>query len=599
MTTIAQGQHAYIFPEPGQVYRVQATGVATVQVIYGAPSAVITLDGNSQTFGPYDSPAKLRISANTATADYTLLRANYAELTAAQVAGGAVGVLASNNSGGVIEPDGDVPALGGSVASTSITDSTAAGRAILTAANAAAQRTSMGAMTSNLPAMQAAFDAGTTPEKSAFQASVSGDRAKLSATQQAQQTAGATTALLNTAKTALVDPLTGYDISLGGTGSAVVTLPGGSATLAVALTNTVRAIRQAASHKHCIILVDSDSTSNGLAATASPIYPFGCNTLNAATILGASLESAGVKVNRTRWAGQMGMQLSAEIGLKDPRVSGVYTETFNQSAVCGGWQTITVGNKRSYMVDSPVDRAQFILITQGAGGTPGTVTVDINGGAPVHTFNEAIAASTVVSAPINLGALLKPGDVINVNAAVGTVMEIGLMAWNSHQPGVTILNNGGSGKSAQQAAATGTINSRMLYSALNTAGTPAALVLVSLILNSLANDSVTYQGYLQTLYTLIKAASSATDVVFYDGPQCATAQANSANFPTRVADAKTVATTNSCAYISMNSVFGASPGTGGGSIYYITDNVGHMTALGYEELYRGIARPIIDAVKVL
>ena len=127
MTTIAQGQHAYIFPEPGQVYRVQATGVATVQVIYGAPSAVITLYGNSQTFGPYDSPAKLRISANTASADYTLLRANYAELTAAQVAGGAVGVLASNNSGGVIEPDGDVPSLGGGGSTTIVNDLTTGG----------------------------------------------------------------------------------------------------------------------------------------------------------------------------------------------------------------------------------------------------------------------------------------------------------------------------------------------------------------------------------------------------------------------------------------------------------------------------------------
>lgn len=49
-----------------------------------------------------------------------------------------------------------------------------------------------------------------------IQSSVSGDRAKLNATQQTQQTAGATTALLNTAKTALKDPAGGADISLGG-----------------------------------------------------------------------------------------------------------------------------------------------------------------------------------------------------------------------------------------------------------------------------------------------------------------------------------------------------------------------------------------------
>lgn len=448
----------------------------------------------------------------------------------------------------------------------------------------------------NIAGMQTAFTAGTAAEQAAFQSSVSGDRAKLTMQQQAQQTAGATTALLNVGKTALVDPVSGIDIPFAAAGVATVTLPSGSATLAAALANTVRAVRQSASHKHCIILIDSDSTSNGLASATSPIYPYGGNLLNAATILGASLESAGVKVNRTRWAGQMSQQvLGSSNGLTDPRVGGTYTETLNQSVVCGGWQTITIGNKRSYTVDAPVDRAQLILITNGAGGTPGTITVDVNGGAVLYSFNEAVTGSTVVSAPINLGALLRPGDVINVNATVGTVFEIGIMAWNSHQPGVTILNNGGSGKSAQQGAATGGFNSRSLYAALNTAGTPASLVLVSLILNSLANDSVTYQGYLQTLYTLIKAASSTTDVVFYDGPQCGAGQANSANFPTRLADAKTVAAANNCAYISMNQVFGPSPGTG--NTWYIADNVGHMTPLGYEEMYRGLARPIVDAVK--
>lgn len=142
MTQIAQGAHVYLFPEPGQVYRVQADDVATVQVLYGAPSAVITLTAQSQTFGPYDSPAKLKVTANTGPAEYTLIRAHYAELTQAQLDGGAVGALASNNAGVVIEPDGDVPTLGGSV---------------------------------TLPAMQTAFDAGTAPQKAAFQASVSGD----------------------------------------------------------------------------------------------------------------------------------------------------------------------------------------------------------------------------------------------------------------------------------------------------------------------------------------------------------------------------------------------------------------------------------------
>lgn len=52
-----------------------------------------------------------------------------------------------------------------------------------------------------------------------IKAAVSGDRAKLTAVQQAQQADGATTALLNAAKTGLVDPVSGTTIALGGGGT--------------------------------------------------------------------------------------------------------------------------------------------------------------------------------------------------------------------------------------------------------------------------------------------------------------------------------------------------------------------------------------------
>lgn len=140
MTQIAQGAHAYINITPGQTYRVQADGVATVQVLYGAPSSTVTLTAESRAFGPYDADVRIKITATTGAAEYTLLRAQYVELTQAQIEGGAVGALASDDAGGVIEPDGDVPTLGGEV---------------------------------TLPAMQTAFNAGTAQQKAAFQSSVS------------------------------------------------------------------------------------------------------------------------------------------------------------------------------------------------------------------------------------------------------------------------------------------------------------------------------------------------------------------------------------------------------------------------------------------
>ena len=70
--------------------------------------------------------------------------------------------------------------------------------------------------------MQSAYNSGNATDKYNFQSSVSGDRAKLTATQQEQQAAGATTALLNAEKTGLVDPVSGTTIAIGGSGAIVV-----------------------------------------------------------------------------------------------------------------------------------------------------------------------------------------------------------------------------------------------------------------------------------------------------------------------------------------------------------------------------------------
>ena len=77
-------------------------------------------------------------------------------------------------------------------------------------------------MPNSLNGIQTAFDAGTVLEKSTFQAAVSGDSAKLTATQQTQQASGATTALLNAEKTGLVDPVSGTTIAIGGGGGGTV-----------------------------------------------------------------------------------------------------------------------------------------------------------------------------------------------------------------------------------------------------------------------------------------------------------------------------------------------------------------------------------------
>ncbi len=101
---------------------------------------------------------------------------------------------------GVIGP---ITPLGGggtttSITASQITDATAAGRAILTAETAAAQRTSMGAMAATLPAMQAAYTAGTASEQSDYRSSVAPGSAVPMSWASRPTTAAAGTAILAT-----------------------------------------------------------------------------------------------------------------------------------------------------------------------------------------------------------------------------------------------------------------------------------------------------------------------------------------------------------------------------------------------------------------
>lgn len=73
MADLSQGSHANLILEPGDVFRVSTSGVATVLSIYGAPAGTTTLTARSQDFGPYSVPAKLRVDALTGAASYAEL----------------------------------------------------------------------------------------------------------------------------------------------------------------------------------------------------------------------------------------------------------------------------------------------------------------------------------------------------------------------------------------------------------------------------------------------------------------------------------------------------------------------------------------------
>ncbi len=72
MSDLASGSHANLILAPGDVYRVGTGGTATVQGLYGAPSTTTTLNASTQDFGPFAAPAKLKLTAVSGAASYSL-----------------------------------------------------------------------------------------------------------------------------------------------------------------------------------------------------------------------------------------------------------------------------------------------------------------------------------------------------------------------------------------------------------------------------------------------------------------------------------------------------------------------------------------------
>jgi hypothetical protein len=72
MADLAQGYHANVVLQPNEALRVEADGTTTVQALYGAPDGTTTLTSQSQTFGPYGVPAKLKVLVVTGSATYQL-----------------------------------------------------------------------------------------------------------------------------------------------------------------------------------------------------------------------------------------------------------------------------------------------------------------------------------------------------------------------------------------------------------------------------------------------------------------------------------------------------------------------------------------------
>lgn len=370
-----------------------------------------------------------------------------------------------------------------------------------------------------------------------------------------------------------------------------VTLPRGVTGLSSQLATAIDYLKRSRSDRLCVLAVDSDSTASGHASIAATHYTAG-NLLGAAHVMGRSLAEAGLKVNNTTWFGFASLQSLATIGgngLADTRVTvgAGWTETIdNTIAGSGYWANSTTANPLSFYCDEQVDTCKLVYITNN-GSTGGTITLDI-GGAALYSAACNASPNIVMTSAIALG---KPDNyTININKALAAsnIFVLGVIAWNSRNPGVTILSNSGPGKTIAQAVmTTAGYMSGAFYAAVQ-----PDLVFASHILNNLG--AVGYQASLATLLGLAQR-SGAADVVVYDGPQAGASAANYTNQATRLAEAKAAAAAANCAHLSCADYLGPNPSTG--NVNYLAENVGHLTPLGNTRLYTALAQSLTAALR--
>jgi large repetitive protein len=92
MADLSPGSHANLILDPDDVVRVTASGQTTVEALYGAPAGTTSLNAQTQDFGPFGAPSKLRVTASSGRTSYEMLGALDAGAGSPVQAAGARGV---------------------------------------------------------------------------------------------------------------------------------------------------------------------------------------------------------------------------------------------------------------------------------------------------------------------------------------------------------------------------------------------------------------------------------------------------------------------------------------------------------------------------
>lgn len=351
-------------------------------------------------------------------------------------------------------------------------------------------------------------------------------------------------------------------------------------SLSALMPNFTEGFRQGRGGLHSIGLLYGDSTTAGYEGTYADT-----KIDSISNTIARVLRRSGVTVNTCNFMGTQ--NIGANPAVYDPRIAlGPFT-IVNMGAI-GRAALIQNTNDAaafSFKCDQAVDTCTMYYLSD-PGGSNGTMTLDI-GGSALATVDCALARA-IRKTTVSLGAT--GFHTINVKRATnGPIYLMGLVCWNSRDPGVSLVNGGwGTATVADFASVVDP------WTPANSVATIApAFVGISLLINNwiAATNIATFTASTTSLITACKNGG-ASDVFLWSGPQSDASQAALATQANYLNAYQALAAGRSVPYIDCSGVIGANATA---NTNY-SDTVGHLTRKGYALLGETIGTSLLTAI---
>lgn len=356
-----------------------------------------------------------------------------------------------------------------------------------------------------------------------------------------------------------------------------VTLPAGLASLGEALPIFSKAVKLARGGVHTAVAVVRNSTGVGYSQTEGNVKQRAPSPVN---VMAKHLRKLGVTVNTQNFMGDNNVAINGNtVDQYDPRCKPG-----------AGWSTVSLGcpganaftnttnaNPFTFKCDAPVDRAVFFYVTN-AGASPADLTVDVGGGV-LATLTGNQAAAFRVSPVVDLAALALHSINVKATATTGCFF-VGLMAWNSMDPGISVLNIGWDGANSSNF-----VDQSQVWRLFG--GIPALTAAgVSLYITGEGiNDGLgavaaaTRKANLTALVTQMQTSGGGADVILQSDPPSLTNRVAQAIQDAYAIDNLAIAQARGVPFLDSGAYLGGNDSATGAVVF--SDDFGHLTRYGY------------------